>query len=78
MGTPQLLTSASADAGASSPVITLTAPKGFGDRIGLAAGGTGASGQSHAYVGFTWNSVFGTYGGVPMPEMNNHLTQLQY
>ena len=78
VGTPQLLTSASADAGARSPVITLTAPKGFGDRIGLAAGGTGASGQSHAYVGFTWNSVFGTYGGVPMPEMNNHLTQLQY
>lgn len=78
VGTPQLLTSASADPAAGSPVITLLAPQGFGDRIGLAAGGTGAAGQSHAYVGFTWNSVFGTYAGVPMPEMNNHVTRLQY
>ena len=77
-GKPQLLTAASADAQASSPVITFLAPAGFGDRLGLAVAGTGTSGQSRAYVGFTWNSVFGTYGGVPMPDMNNHLTLLQY
>jgi len=77
-GTPHLLTSASADAQASSPLITQFAPAGFGNRIGLAAAGTGTIGQSHAYVGFTWNSAFGTYGGVPMPDMNNHLTLLQY
>jgi hypothetical protein len=59
-------------------VLVLLEPQGFGDRIGLAAGGSGTLGQSHAYVGFTWNSVFGRYGGVPMPDMNNHLTLLQY
>lgn len=78
VGTPHLLTSATADVQASSPVLVLLEPQGFGDRIGLAVSGSGTSGRSHAYVAFTWNSVFGTYGGVPMPEMNNHLTLLQY
>ncbi len=78
LGTPHLLTTASADAQASSPVMVLFEPQGLGDRLGLAADGTGTTGQSRAYVGFTWNSVFGTYGGVPMPDMNNHLTLLQY
>jgi hypothetical protein len=50
----------------------------FGDRIGVAAGGTGTSGQSHAYVEFTSNSVLGNYGGVNSPDVNNHLTRLQY
>jgi hypothetical protein len=76
VGKPHLLTSASADAQASSPLLTQFAPSGFGNRIGLAAAGT--AGRSHAYITFTWNSVFGTYGGVPMPDMNNHLTLLQY
>jgi hypothetical protein len=78
VGKPHLLTSAFADAQASSPVIVLLEPTGFGNRIGLAAAGTGTAGQSRAYITFTWNSVFGTYGSVTMPEMNNHLTLLQY
>ena len=78
VGKAQLLTSALADAAAESPVQVLFAPVAFGNRIGLAAVGTGTSGQSRAYVGFTWNSVFGSYGGVAMPDMNNHLAQFQY
>ena len=50
----------------------------FGDRIGLAAVGTGTAGQSHAYVGFTSNSVSGIYSGVNSPDINNHLTRLEY
>jgi hypothetical protein len=53
-------------------------PVGFGDRLGIAANGTGVSGQSRAYVGFTWNSVFGVYAGVDSADVNNHLTNLQY
>ena len=78
VGKAQLLTSAFADAAAESPVQVLFSPAGFGDRLGLAAAGSGTSGQSRAYVGFTWNSVFGSYGGVSMPDMNNHLAQFQY
>jgi len=78
VGKAQLLTTAFADAAAESPVQVLFSPGGFGDRLGLAAGGTGTSGQSRAYVEFTWNSVFGSYAGVPMPDMNNHLAQFQY
>lgn len=50
----------------------------FGDRLGVAAAGTGTTGQSHAYVGFTWNSVFGTYNGISSPDMNNHLGLFEY
>ncbi len=78
VGTPQLLTSAAADVQASSPLISLFAPSGFGTRIGLAAAGTGSAGQSRAYVGFTWNSSFGTYSGAALPDMNNHLTLFEY
>jgi hypothetical protein len=78
VGTPRLLTSGSADVQAISPLIVLFEPTGLGDRIGLASAGTGTAGQSRAYVGFTWNSVFGSYGGVPSADMNNHLTLFQY
>lgn len=78
VGTPHLLTSGTADVQAISPLIVQFEPTGFGDRIGLAAAGTGSPGQSHAYVGFTWNSVFGTYSGIPSADMNNHLTRFQY
>ncbi|HSZ62240.1 MAG TPA: hypothetical protein VK828_10605 [Terriglobales bacterium] len=78
VGTPHLLTSASIYANTTAAIPTQLEPVGLGDRIGLAAAGTGTAGQSHAYVGFTWNSVFGTYGGVSLPDMNNHLTFLQY
>jgi hypothetical protein len=77
-GTPKLLTSASIYANATETISTQFEPVGLGDRIGLAAAGTGTAGQSHAYVGFTWNSVFGTYSGVALPDANNHLTFLQY
>lgn len=50
----------------------------FGARIGLAAVGNGTAGQSHAYVGFTSNSVSGIYSGVDSPDINNHLTRLEY
>jgi hypothetical protein len=76
--TPQLLTSDFADPQASPPLTVQFQPAGFGDRLGLAAAGTGTDGQSRAYIGFTWNSVFGTYGGVPSADVNNHLTKLEY
>jgi hypothetical protein len=63
---------------ATSPISVLDQPEGFGDRLGLAASGTGAPGASRAYVGFTWNSVSGNYGGVPSADVNNHLTAFSY
>jgi hypothetical protein len=78
VGDPRLLTSDFADVQATSPIGVLDQPAGFSDRLGLAASGTGTAGQSHAYVGFTWNSVFGAYGGVPSADVNNHLTVFSY
>jgi hypothetical protein len=77
-GKPQLLTSASADVQASPPIVELFQPAFFGDRIGIAATGTGIAGESTAYVSFTWTSVAGTYNGVSSPDVNNHLTTFQY
>jgi hypothetical protein len=78
VGTPQLLTSASADVQATPPISFDAQPTFFGDRIGIAVTGTGITGQSTAYVSFTWNSVAGTYDGVSSPDVNNHLTTFQY
>ena len=78
VGKPQLLTSAFADPHADPPTFVLFQPNGLGDRLGLAAAGTGTSGQSHAYVTFTWNSVFGTYNGVPSVDTNNHFAAFKY
>jgi hypothetical protein len=78
VGKPQLLTSAFADPQAEPPTFVLFQPNALGDRLGLTAAGTGAAGQSHAYVTFTWNSVFGTYNGVPSVDTNNHLSAFQY
>jgi hypothetical protein len=78
VGTPQLLTSAFADVQATPPISFDAQPTFFGDQIGIAATGTGITGQSTAYVSFTWNSVAGTYDGVSSPDVNNHLTTFQY
>jgi hypothetical protein len=75
---PHLLISDFGDVQAKPPIFILDQPVGFGDRLGMAANGTGESGQSRAYVSFTWDSVFGTYGGVATADVNNHLTDLQY
>jgi hypothetical protein len=50
----------------------------FGDRIGLAAAGTGTAGQSKAYVHYTWNNVFGAFNGTSQPDQNNTLLDLSY
>ena len=50
----------------------------FGDRIGLAAAGTGTAGQSKVYVHYTWNNVFGTFNGTSQPDQNNTLLGLSY
>jgi hypothetical protein len=50
----------------------------FGDRIGLAAAGTGTAGQSKIYVHYTWNNVFGTYRGTSQPDQNNTLLGVTY
>jgi hypothetical protein len=50
----------------------------FGDRMGLAAAGTGTQGQSKVYIHFTWNNVFGTYSGVGQPDQNNTLLNFSY
>jgi hypothetical protein len=75
---PHLLTSDFGDVQASPPIVIFGQPVAFGDRIGIAANGTGVSGQSRAYVGFTWDSVFGIYAGVNSADVNNHLTNVQY
>ena len=77
VGTPQLLTSAFADAQSQSPIV-VSFDEAYGHHLGLAAAGTGTAGQSHAYVGFTWNSVQGTYVGTSNPDINNHLTRFDY
>lgn len=69
---PHLLTTGTGDVQATSPLTVLLQPVGFGDRLGLAA----AAGT--AYVGFTWNSVFGSYAGVSSADMNNHVTRFSY
>jgi hypothetical protein len=50
----------------------------FGDRIGLAAAGTGTAGQSKIYVHYTWNNVFGMYNGIGQPDQNNTLLGSSY
>jgi hypothetical protein len=78
VGTPHRLTSAFADVQASPPISLADQPVFFGDRMGIAVTGTGTAGESHAYVSFTWDSVAGTYNGVPSADVNNHLTSFQY
>ena len=80
-GDANILTTASTDPDAG--VQDLIEPGGqgyinFGDRIGLAAAGTGAAGQSKAYVHYTWNNVFGSVNGTPQPDQNNTLLGLSY
>jgi hypothetical protein len=77
-GTPRVLTTADADPQSSSPLIISGQPEVFGDRLGVASAGTGVAGDSRAYVGFTWNSVAGTYNGVLNPDTNNQLTRFTY
>ncbi len=50
----------------------------FGDRIGLAVAGTGAAGQSKAYVHFTSTNTFGSFDGTNQPDQNNTLLGLSY
>lgn len=78
VGNSKLLTSAFADPQAEPPASVLLQPAALGDRLGLAAAGVGTARQSRAYVTFTWNSVFGIYGGVPSVDTNNHLSVFQY
>jgi hypothetical protein len=67
----------------SSGIADLTEPGGsgvvdYGDRIGLAAAGTGTKGQSRLYVHYTWNSVPGISNGVSQPDSNNTLVPFSY
>jgi hypothetical protein len=76
-----ILTTASTDPDAG--VQDLIEPGGqgfidFGDRIGLAAAGTGIAGQSKVYVHYTWNNVFGIFNGTAQPDQNNTLLGLSY
>lgn len=72
------LTSGFADVQATSPLSFQLQPIAFGNRIGVAAAGTGAPGQSRVYVTYTWNSVHGVYNGASSPDVNNHLALFQY
>jgi len=73
-----LLISDFGDVLATPPISVQDQPEGFGDRLALAASGMGEPGQSRAYVGFTWDSVFGVYEGISSADVNNQLTNLQY
>lgn len=77
VGTPQLLTSGFSDPQSQSPIV-VSFDETYGDHLGLAAAGTGVTGQSHAYVAFTSNTVQGTYVGTSNPDINNHLTRFDY
>ena len=79
--TASILTAVSTDPDAG--VQNLIEPGGegvinFGDRIGLAAAGTGTAGQSEVYVHYTWNNVFGTFVGTSQPDQNNTLLSAAY
>jgi hypothetical protein len=50
----------------------------FGDRIGLAAAGTGTAGQSKVYVHYTTTNVFGVFNGTNQPDQNNTLSSASY
>jgi hypothetical protein len=67
----------------SSGIGDLTEPGGagvvdFGDRIGIAAAGTGTPGQSRVYVHYTWNNVAGISNGISQPDANNTLVPFSY
>jgi hypothetical protein len=81
LGSANILTTTSTDPDAG--IQDLVAPGGqivinFGDRIGLAAAGTGTAGQNKVYVHYTWNNVFGTFSGTSQPDQNNTLLGLSY
>jgi len=81
LGPANILTTASTDPDAG--IQNLIEPGGqgvidFGDRIGLAAGGTGTAGQSKVYVHYTWSNVFGKFSGSAQPDQNNTLLGLSY
>lgn len=72
------LTTGFADVQASPPLSIQFQAVAFGNRLGIAAAGTGTAGQSHAYVTFTWNSVDGLYDGASSADVNNHLALFEY
>lgn len=75
------LTSSSTDPNVGIQDFTLLTAFGsvdFGDRIGIAAAGTGTKGQSRVYVHYTWNNVFGVSGGTLQPDPNNTLVRFSY
>jgi hypothetical protein len=81
VGPGSILTSAANDP--SSGIADLTEPGAqgvvdFGDRMGIAAAGTGSKGQSRLYVHYTWNNVAGISNGVPQPDPNNTLVVFPY
>jgi hypothetical protein len=81
VGPGSILTSAANDP--SSGIADLTEPGAqgvvdYGDRIGIAAAGTGSKGQSRLYVHYTWNNVAGISNGVPQPDPNNTLVVFPY
>jgi len=81
VGTAHTLTSGVNDP--SSGIADLTEPHAegivdYGNRIGLAATGTGTKGQSRLYVHYTWNSVPGISNGISQPDSNNTLVPFSY
>ena len=80
-GPANILTTASTDPDAG--IQDLIEPGGllvidFGDRIGLAAAGTGTAGQSKVYVHYTWTNVPGMFNGTLQPDQNNTLLGVSY
>jgi hypothetical protein len=81
LGAASVLTATSTDPDAGIQDINQPGAGGvidFGDRIGLAAGGTGTAGQSKVYVHYTSNNVFGAFNGVSQPDQNNTLSSASY
>lgn len=81
LGPSNILTSVATDPDAG--IQDLIEPGGFGvisfgDRVGLAAAGSGTVGQSKAYVHYTSNNVAGTFNGTVQPDQNNTLLSVSY
>ena len=81
LGAANVLTATSTDPDAG--IQDLIEPGGegfidFGDRLGLAAGGTGTAGQSKVYVHYTSNNVFEMSEGIGEPDQNNTLLSVTY
>jgi hypothetical protein len=77
LGAPKPITTAFAPMDVSATG-TLFDDGGDNFRIGAIARGTGTAGDTHLYTSFSITFVNGSYGGEPVPDMNNQISLLAF